>query len=71
MPHASVLFYSVIKVTGYSVLIEHCPQERQAAAKAKYDEDGNNYVNNHVLLVWLAGLTVILCAAGIAFYEVE
>jgi hypothetical protein len=61
----------VIKVTRDSVLIEHCSQERQTPAKAKYDEDGNNYVTNHVLLVWLAGPTVVLRAAGIAFYKVE
>lgn len=58
-----ILFCLRVKITICLALIEHCPQERQAATKAKYDEDGNNYVNDHVLLVRLAGLAVILCAA--------
>ena len=53
------------------MLIEHGPQERQTPAKTKYNQEGNNHVNDHVLLVRLAGLTVVLRAAGIAFYKVE
>jgi hypothetical protein len=53
------------------MLIEHCSQERQAPAKTKYDQEGNNHVNDHALLVRLAGLTIVLRAAGIAFYKVE
>jgi len=59
------------KTMASLVLVEKCSHERKASANTEYDHKRSNDINDHILLVRLAGLTVIFRAARIAFHKIE